>query len=230
MEILAIIPARSGSKSIKDKNIRKLNGKPMMAYSIEHALNSKTINRTIVSTDSIKYANLAKRSGAEVPFLRPESISGDLSTDLEVFLHALVWLRENEGYTPDICVHLRPTYPIRKVQDIDEMVKILIDNPNLDSVRSVSLSPETPFKMWFRDENGILSPVVKSKISEAYNQPRQFLPQTYLQNACIDIVRTSTILNKNSMTGDNIHGYLMEHNWDIDYIAQLKKARKNLSL
>jgi CMP-N-acetylneuraminic acid synthetase len=228
MEVLAIIPARSGSKSIKDKNIRKINGKPLMAYSIDHAIESKQINRVIVSTDSAKYAKVAKSFGAEVPFLRPQEISGDLSTDIEVFIHALNWLKINENYSPDICVHLRPTYPIRNVQDIDSMIDILINNSNLDSVRSVAISPETPFKMWFRDELGIIKPVIKTDITEAHNQPRQSLPVTYLQNACIDIIRTKTILEKKSMTGDNIFGYIMDHNWDIDYSHQLKNARKQL--
>lgn len=228
MEILALIPARSGSKSIKDKNIRKINGKPLLSFSIEHALSSKKINRTIVSTDSKKYAKIAKNYGAEVPFIRPIEISGDFATDLEVFVHTLNWLKDNEGYCPDICVHLRPTYPVRNVDDIDKMIEIMEQNPETDAVRSIAISPETPFKMWFRSENGQLSPVVKTTIFEAYNQPRQSLPVTYLQNACIDVVRTSTILEKHSMTGNTIYGYIMEHNWDIDYLHQLKNARKKV--
>jgi len=225
MEVLAVIPARSGSKSIKDKNIRLLNGKPMMAYSIEHAVNSRSINRIIVSTDSKKYGLIAKKYGAEFPFLRPVAISGDLSTDLEVFVHTLTWLKENEGYSPDICVHLRPTYPIRDYIDIDNMVEILINNPELDSVRTVAISPETPYKMWFRDYSGFLTPVIHTSIKDAYNQPRQSLPLTYLQNACIDVIRSSTILMKNSMSGARIYGYVMEHNWDIDHPVQLRKVR-----
>src|SRR4030042_3642677 len=120
-KILAIVPARSGSKTVLDKNIRFIAGKPLLAPSIEHALASKLINRTIVSTDSPAYAEIAREYGAQVPFLRPTDISQDTSTDLEVFIHALNWLREQEGYVPDICVHLRPTYPIRNVDDIDRV-------------------------------------------------------------------------------------------------------------
>lgn len=228
MNILALIPARSGSKTIVNKNIRKLAGKPLLAYAIEHARKSKTVGRIIVSTDSGRYARIASNYGAETPFLRPREISGDRSTDLEVFCHALDWLRKNEGYQPDICVHLRPTYPIRDPRDIDNMVRILIKNPGLDSVRSVVPAPETPFKMWFRDEAGKLSPVIKSSIKEAYNMPRQSLPKVYLQNASIDVVRTKVILDKRSMTGDIIHGYIMDHLWDIDRPDQLKAARKVL--
>jgi CMP-N,N'-diacetyllegionaminic acid synthase len=229
MNILAIIPARSGSKTIRDKNIRIINGKPLLAYSIEHALHSSFVTRVIVSTDKANYSVIAKKYGAEVPFIRPANISDDNSTDLEVFSHALSWLLKNECYSPDICVHLRPTYPIRDPRDIDSMIEILINNPKIDSVRSIVISPETPFKMWFLNNDGILQPIIECKIPEAYNRPRQILPVTYLQNACIDIVRTSTITTKHSMTGDLIYGYVMEHNWDIDQIEQLRRARKILN-
>lgn len=224
MEVLALIPARSGSKSIKDKNIRLLAGKPLLAWSVAHALSAKSVTRTIVSTDSAEYASMAQESGAEVPFLRPAEISGDMATDLEAFQHALSWLRDHEGYTPDICVHLRPTHPVRNPADIDRMVQILAGDPDLDSVRSVAPAPETPFKMWFRDPAGLLRPVVECDVPEAYNQPRQRLPQTYLQNASIDVVRCRVILEQNSMTGRRIFGYVMDANYDIDDEAQLEKA------
>jgi len=228
MDILALIPARSGSKSIKNKNIRKICGKPLLAYSISHAIDSYYINRVIVSTDSLKYAKIARAFGAETPFIRPNIISNDQSYDLEVFDHALDWLLRHENYVPEICVHLRPTYPIRDINDIDKMIEILINNPKIDSVRSIALSPETPYKMWFRKEDGLLNPLIECEIPEAYNKPRQILPTTYLQNACIDVIRTSTIINKKSMTGDTIYGYIMEHNWDIDQFEQLRKARKKI--
>ena len=228
MNVLALIPARSGSKSIVNKNIRLLCGKPLLAHSIEHAQKAKLVTRIIVSTDSRKYAAIAIRYGAEAPFLRPREISLDHSTDLEVFRHALEWLHDHENYLPDICVHLRPTHPVRNPGDIDSMISILVNNPKLDSVRSVVLSPETPYKMWFRDESGNLSPVIKSDIREAYNMPRQALPKTYLQNASIDVVRTKVILEKESMTGDVIHGFIMDQLWDIDQPDQLKAARRML--
>jgi CMP-N-acetylneuraminic acid synthetase len=228
MEVLAIIPARSGSKSIKDKNIRIIGGKPLLVYSIEHALESTLINRVIVSTDSKRYADIARRYGAEVPFLRPSVISCDYTTDLEVFEHALYWLLEHENYRPDICVHLRPTYPVRDVRDVDNMLEIMINNPDIDAVRSIALSPETPFKMWFRNEDGMLRPVVECDLPESYNRPRQLLPVAYLQNASIDVVRATTITKKASMTGDQIFGYVMDHNWDIDQTEQLRKARRKL--
>jgi len=228
VKVLALIPARSGSKSIPDKNIRLVAGKPLMAWSIAHALAAKSVTRTIVSTDSAEYAAIARQFGAETPFLRPPEISGDMATDLETFQHALNWLRDNDGYTPDICVHLRPTHPVRNPADIDQMVESLAVNPHLDSVRSVAPAPETPFKMWFREPDGLLRPVVECDVPEAYNQPRQRLPQTYLQNASIDVVRTRVILEQNSMTGQRIFGYVMGANFDIDDDHQLTKARQCL--
>lgn len=227
-EALALIPARSRSKSIPDKNIRIIAGKPLLAHSIEQALASKLITRTIVSTDSPTYTEIAHKYGAEVPFLRPSEISQDSSTDLEVFAHALKWLAKSEGYIPDICVHLRPTYPIRKVEDIDRVIQILLDNPSIDSVRSVAPAPATPMKMWFLGEDGLLSPVVRTEIREAYNLPRQLLPQSYIQNACIDAVWTRVITEMQSMTGMRIFGYVMKDNFDIDTEAQLQEAAKYL--
>jgi CMP-N-acetylneuraminic acid synthetase len=199
-----------------------------MAWSIAHALSAKAVTRTIISTDSPEYAAIARQYGAEAPFLRPPEISGDMATDLEAFQHALNWLKENEGYLPDVCVHLRPTHPVRNPADIDRMVGILAGNPELDSVRSVAPAPETPFKMWFREPTGLLRPVVECDVPEAYNQPRQRLPQTYLQNASIDVVRARVILEQNSMTGRRIFGYVMDANYDIDEEAQLERARQRL--
>lgn len=202
-----------------------VNGKPLMAYTIEQALSSKLITRTIVSTDSDYYAQIAKSFGAEIPFIRPAEISGDYATDLEVFEHALQFLKKTEDYEADIVVHLRPTTPIRKVEDIDAMIQLLINNKNWDSIRSVAPAPETPFKMWF-EENGVLIPVVTSQyIDEAYNQPRQKLPKVYLQNASIDVTRGTTILDKKSMTGDVIGAYIMKENYDIDHYSDLEKLK-----
>ncbi len=214
-EVLAVIPARSGSKSVVDKNIRIINGRPMMAYSIEHALNTPSIDRVIVSTDSKKYAEIAKQYGAEVPFIRPAEYATDTALDLDVFKHALSYLKDNENYLPDIVVQLRPTYPIRKIQDIENMIAYLWKNPEIDSVRCVALANEIPYKMWFMDENSRLSPLIKD-IPECYNMPRQQLPKVYYQNACIDVFRASVVMEKNSMTGDVIAGYQMDENYDID--------------
>lgn len=222
-DILALIPARSGSKSIPDKNVRPFAGKPLLAHSIEHARAARSIDRVIVSTDSQRYADVAREYGAEVPFLRPARLAQDDSTDLVVFQHALDWLREHEGWQPQIVVHLRPTYPNRNPADIDRVVDILRRDDELDAVRTVAPAPATPFKMWLRSDDGLLTPCV-DRGDEAYNQPRQVLPQVYLQNACIDAVRSRVITEQQSMTGRRIFGYLLEDNLDIDTFEDLEAA------
>ena len=215
--VLAIIPARSGSKSVPHKNIRPFRGKPLIAHSIEQALAAHNVDRVLVSTDSADYARVARDHGAEVPFLRPAAIAQDLSTDLEVFLHALNWLEEEESYRPELCLHLRPTYPVRAVADIEGAVAMLLARPDIDSVRSVTLAPHTPYKMWRLDEaSGLLRPLLECDIPDAHNVARQALPPVYLQNAAIDVVRAEVLLNAHSMTGSRILPYRMSEIHDID--------------
>jgi len=152
MKILAVIPARAGSKSVPHKNIREIGGKPMLAHSIGHAQASKYINRIIVSTDSREYGEIAVKYGAEVPFIRPEEYATDTALDYDVFYHALSWLADKENYMPDIVVQLRPTYPIRDARDIDNMIQLLIEHPEADSVRSMVKATEIPYKMWLREK------------------------------------------------------------------------------
>lgn len=229
MEVLALIPARSGSKSVKDKNIRDINGKPMIAYSIEHGLRSEYVNRVIVSTDSEKYAEIARKYGAEVPFLRPEEFARDNSLDIEVFEHALKWLKEKENYVPDIVVQLRPTYPVRNVKDIDKMVEMMMEDMTIDSVRCIVPAKEIPYKMWLKGENGQIHPLMKD-IKECYNMPRQELPKAYYQNACIDIIRADVITEQHSMSGKRIVGYEMEENFDIDTEEEFARTAEYLRI
>ncbi len=222
MEILALIPARSGSKGIKNKNIRMIRQKPLMAHSIEHALKSCYINRVIVSTDSKTYMQIALKYGAEVPFLRPEKYAQDDSLDIDVFRNVLMELQQKESYVPDIVVHLRPTYPIRNVEDIDNMIRLLVEK-KADSVRCITPVKETAYKMWRENADGTIYPVL-CDIKEAYNMPRQVLPQLYYQNACIDVIRTEVITKDHSMSGKKIIGYKMEDNFDIDTEEDFKRA------
>lgn len=228
-DVLAIIPARSGSKSVIDKNIRMIAGKPMIAYSIEHGLKAECIDRVIVSTDSEKYADIAREYGAEVPFIRPAEYATDTSLDIDVFRHALTFLKENEGYEPELVVQLRPTYPIRRIRDIEAMVKYMREHPDVDSMRCIAPAKEVAYKMWFKDDDGMLSPIMKD-IPECYNMPRQQLPKIYYQNACIDVVRSKVILEQNSMSGKMIAGYEMDENFDIDTEEEFKRAAAKLEL
>ena len=229
MEVCAIIPARSGSKSVPHKNIRQMAGKPMLAYSIEHALQSEKINRVIVSTDSEQYAQIARSYGAEVPLLRPEEYATDTALDYDVFLHALTWLREKEGYEPDLVVQLRPTYPIRMISDLDAMIDRLWEQKEADAIRSIAPAKEIPYKMWTLGEEGVIHPFVTS-IKECYNMPRQQLPKVYYQNACIDIFRPRCLFQYHSMTGHNILGYVMKKNYDIDTEEEFLRAERYLKM
>lgn len=224
-EVLAIIPARSGSKSVKDKNIRLINGKPMIAYSIIHALQAECIDRVIVSTDSSQYAEIAREYGAETPFLRPAEYATDTALDIDVFRHALKYLEEKEGYHPELIVQLRPTYPVRRISDIKNMVQYMKDNPDTDSMRCIAPAKEIAYKMWFKDSNNLLTPVM-TDIPECYNMPRQQLPKIYYQNACIDVIRAEVILKQNSMSGKIIAGYEMDENFDIDTEEEFLAAEK----
>lgn len=236
MEVLAIIPARSGSKSVVDKNIRLIGGKPMIAHSIAHALGCSLINRVIVSTDSEKYAEIAREYGAEIPFIRPAEYATDTALDFDVFYHALSFLKETQAYVPDLVVQLRPTYPIRRISDIENMIKYMELHPRADSMRCIAKANEVPYKMWLIDENNELndssscvgiSPLM-TDIKECYNMPRQQLPKAYYQNACIDIIRTNVILEKKSMSGENIAGYIMDENFDIDTEEEFLRAEERL--
>ena len=241
-KVLAVIPARAGSKSVPHKNIRMIGGKPMLAHSIAHAQQSRLINRIIVSTDSEEYAAIAREYGAEVPFMRPAEYATDTALDYDVFCHALTWLKEQEGYVPDVVVQLRPTYPIRNVQDIDNMVQLLLDNPEADSVRSMAKATEIPYKMWLKtskskdlgqntgvtDRGGERIVPLMTDIPECYNLPRQQLPEVYYQNACIDVFRPEVVLEQHSMSGTYILGYEMKDNYDIDTEEDFRRAMQQL--
>ena len=224
--IVSLILARSGSKGIIDKNIINYKNKPLIAHTIEQSLNSKYIEKTFVSTDSEKYQKIAIEYGAEAPFLRPSAISQDLSTDYEAFEHFINYLKSKNTRVPDIIIHLRTTYPSRSVKDIDKAVELFIENYDaLDSLRSVVEVMHTPYKMWTLEEN-TLQPLLTIKgLVEPYNEPRQNLPTVYWQNACIDIVKTSTIINKKSISGDSIYAYVMSKNeiHDIDELIDLER-------
>ena len=218
MEVLAIIPARGGSKGLPNKNILPLLGHPLIAYSIKAAIESNLISRVIVSTDSEKIAKISRNYGAETPFLRPSKFAKDLSTDLEVFDNALLWLKNNENYVPDLVVQLRPTSPLRKTEIIDKCIEKISNSKSADSLRIVTPSPITPYKMWtINDDNDIISPLLKiDNLVESYNQPRQKLPQTYWQIGFLDVIKTETIIKKRSMSGDQIMPFVVDNEFALD--------------
>lgn len=231
-EVLAIIPARGGSKGIPGKNIRSFAGHPLISYSIAAGLQARSVTRLIVSTDSEEIAEAARQCGAEIPFLRPVEYAQDQTTDLPVFEHALSWLSENEGYYPEILVQLRPTSPIRPPGCVDSAVELLINHPQADSVRGVVPSGQNPFKMWRIDEQGVMQPLLKlDGITEPYNSPRQILPETFWQTGHIDAIRASVILQKKSMSGDTILPLRIDPRYtvDIDNLTDWARAERLLT-
>lgn len=227
-EVLALIPARGGSKSVPRKNVLPIAGKPLIAYSIAHAHACPSITRTIVSTDDGEIGTVAAHYGAELPFRRPDEFATDAATDLDVFRHALGWLWENEHYAPELVVHLRPTGPVRDVALIERAIALMLEHPEADALRSVSLAEQTPYKMW-KIENGYLEPALRLPgVFEAHSMPRQALPPVYWQNGHVDIVRPRTVLEMNSMCGNVVLPFVVEgpvHELDYpEQIASLERA------
>jgi len=217
-EILALIPARGGSKGIPRKNIRNFAGYPLIAWSIAAAEQAACVTRLIVSTDAEEIAAVAREYGAETPFLRPSELAQDQTTDLPVFEHALKWLEENESYRPDIVIQLRPTSPIRPRDCVDSAVKILMEHADADCVRGVIPAGQNPHKMWrFAGEEQPMSPLLQvDGIAEPYNAPRQILPPVYWQTGHIDAIRVSTIIQKKSLTGDVIYPLVIDPRYTVD--------------
>lgn len=217
-EVLAIIPARGGSKGIPGKNIKNFVGYPLIVYSIAAAQQSAYVTRVVVSTDSPAISDVALKYRAEVPFLRPKFLAEDNTLDLPVMVHCLEWLLVNENYQPDVVVWLRPTSPIRPRGCVDDAIRLLLDHPEADSVRGVVPAGQNPFKMWFLDKKmGKMDPILTLEgIEEAYNAPRQRLPDVYWQTGHIDAIRTKTITEKGSVTGDTIFPLIIDPKYTVD--------------
>ncbi|MEZ5140720.1 MAG: acylneuraminate cytidylyltransferase family protein [Acidimicrobiales bacterium] len=202
-EVLAVVPARGGSKGLPRKNLAPFLGRPLIEWSIRAGLEAETVARTIVTTDDEEIADAARRAGAEVPFLRPAELAQDHVLDLPVFQHVVAWFDEHEGYRPDVVVQLRPTSPVRPPGLVDRAVRSLLDAPDADSVRAVCVSPCNPYKMW-RVEDGHLAPLLESDVPEHWNAPRQALPVVHWQTGTIDVMRRRTLVDLDSMSGTTI--------------------------
>ena len=229
-EILAIDPARGGSKSIPRKNLIPVGGKPLIAYSIEQARTSRLVTRTIVSTDDVEIAAVARAHGGEVPFLRPAEYAQDMSPDIDVFRHALQWLVDYEGYRPELVVHLRPTGPVRRVELIDPAIALMLEHPEADALRSVSAPIQTPYKMW-RIDDGYLRPLLTVEgVTESYCAPRQSLPDVWWQNGYVDIIRPRSILELGLMCGHTVLPFVVDEPiLEIDYADSLPLVEEALA-
>lgn len=210
-KVLAIIPARSGSKGIKDKNIISLNGKPLISYTIDAAKKSKYIDDIVLSTDSQRIANVAIKYGAEVPFIRPEELATDRSKTIDVVLHAINYLG-NEGRFFDTLILLQPTSPLRTKEDIDCALEEYVKN-DYKSLASINQVKEHPILIRSINDNGELS----SLLNENSTVRRQDLSVYYRINGSIYINSIDEI-NELTSFNDNIFPFIMDtsHSIDID--------------
>lgn len=221
-KLLAIIPARGGSKGIKNKNIIELCGKPLISYSITEALKSKYIDKVVVSTDSKDIADVSKQYGAEVPFIRPGELATDQAKSIDAIIHGIDELkRRGEEY--DYVILLQPTQPLRKAKHIDESIELMIESEE-ESLVSVRKVIDHPLLIREIDKNG----KAVNLIDEVSTQRRQDFKAYYKVNGSIYINLISTLNNDTSLN-DNRLCYIMDERYDIDIdeyfdlkIAELK--------
>ena len=218
MNIVAVIPARSGSKGVPDKNIKELADKSLIAYSIMAAQKTKLIDRIIVSTDSEEYASLAIEYKAEVPFLRPAELAGDSSTDYDFVKHLLDWLTENEGNTPEYIIHLRPTTPLRDPSILNNAIEKFMNNAEATSLRSAHEMPETAYKQFELEGKYFKTICTDSFDLDDANNSRQSFPKTYTPNGYVDILRTSHILKNHLLHGNRVMSYVTDFAIEVDTI------------
>lgn len=211
MEILGFIPARSGSKGIPKKNIYLLNGKPLIAYTIEEALKSK-VNRLIVSTDSSEIAEVSKRYGAEVPFLRPTGLAQDLSVIEDSMIDAFERLKRSEEYQPDMIVLLHPTTPLRTAKHIDESITLLLEK-QADAVVSVSEPMEHPGDMVYWDSQGKMHFLLGTDFGKGQ---RQQYPKYFFLNGVVYVFTRENLLQNKSRFGKKTIPYVMRKIDSID--------------
>jgi len=212
VSLLAIIPARGGSKSISRKNIAPLAGRPLIAWTIEAAQASLLVDRVVVSTDDVEIAEVAQNYGAEVPFIRPPELAQDDTPGIDPVLHGIQWLAENQGYEPDYVVLLQPTSPLRTSEDIEQAMK-LASSQRADSVLSVTPVAHHPYRMKLLDTEG--------RIKDFRRAPqrgiqRQNLPPVYGLNGAIYLVKRRPFLQHRTWFGARTYAYVMEQERSLD--------------
>lgn len=214
MNIVAVIPARQGSKGIANKNIKEIGGQPLISYAILDALRMKEVDNVFVSTDSLKIKKIAEKYGAEVPFMRPSKYSQDNSSDSQWVGHFIAWYKVIYDKVPDYIVHLRATTPLRRVDILDEAITTLKMNPQATALRSVELFAESPYKWVKIDKEGYFKPLLNDD-KEAHIMPRQKYPNVYRPNGYIDIYDIKTLLS-GTLCGDKILAYITPRSVEID--------------
>ena len=221
-QVVAIIPARGGSKGVPGKNIYPLGDHPLIAYSIAVAQMSEKISRILVSTDSPEIAAISRYYGAEVPFMRPAKYSQDTSLDKDFVLHAMDWLIRNEGIVPTYFVHLRPTTPLRDPLIVDQAIGEICSQQDATSLRSGHQAPESPYKWFIKDSKGFFRGLSAEFSAEYLNQPRQSLPDVYVPDGYVDVIKTALVTKDVSLHGDKIIGFVSPFCVEVDSLAELE--------
>jgi len=214
--IVGIIPARSGSKGVPKKNIKLLGGYPLIAYSIIASRLSSKIQRTVVSTDSQQFAEIALSYGAEVPFLRPKEISKDDSIDLEWVKHALEWFQTYGGYQPEYLVALAPPTPLRDPVLIDAAIDKIIQHNEATALRSVHQIGDSAYKFLGIKDGFLTGLFPDDPRPEYYDLPRQMFPPTYYPNGYVDILKSQAVMNSGKLHGAKVLPFLTPDIGDID--------------
>jgi len=216
VKIIALIPARAGSKGVPNKNIRPLGGHPLIGWSIAVCASSKYIDEVIVSTDSAEYAEIANNYGAKTPFLRPSELSWDKSTDIEFVIHALEWFASHSTL-PDYVVHIRPTTPFRTIEIIDAAIDVFLNSENKTALRSVQLMSESAYKTFEISDEGLLRRLGNiSTDLDIANNARQEFPATYIANGYVDVLSTSFILKNNLLHGNKVLPFITPRVNEVD--------------
>jgi CMP-N,N'-diacetyllegionaminic acid synthase len=210
--IIGIITARGGSKGIPGKNIKDLAGKPLIAYSIEAVKKSSLLTRVILSTDSDDIIEVAKQYGADIPFKRPAELAEDKSTSMSVAQHALRWLKENDKENYDYLMILQPTSPLRLGSDIDESIRIAVEN-DADSVMSMVELEDFSVKKIKVIKDGLILPWQEEEGSESSR--RQDIGRVYKRNCAIYLTKTEYI-EKGDLFGEKSYAYIMPENRSVD--------------
>ena len=234
VEILAVVPARASSKGLAGKNLRTVGGESLVARAVRAALGATLVTRVVGSTDDPGIAAAMQEAGAEVPGLRPADLAGDDTPDPPVFLHVLGLLAA-EGYEPEIVVNVRPTSPLRTGADIDGALRLLLDHPDVPSVKSVAPVVQHPYKMWSLASDGLLSPLLPAWHERFGGDPdvaRQLLPAVYRSDGAVDAVRVAALRDTRRFHPGPVLAYVMDprRSLDIDGEDDLVVAERRLGL
>jgi hypothetical protein len=214
--VLAIVPARAGSKGVPGKNVHLLAGFPLIAYAIVAGLRCGAISRVVVSTDSPEIAKLGEKYGAEAPFIRPPQLSSDEAPDLAYIEHALEWFKVEEDWKPDLVVQLRPTTPLRNPQKLALAIESLVGDPSATALRSAHALNESPHKMLQIKNNRFAGFFPDDPRPDYFNLPRQLFPVAYQPNGYVDICRSDFVTSNAQLYGNQILPFITEFSSEID--------------